>query len=216
MEITSINWWKVGFVALMFLAAVAVGFFLGRSTIEEQGEPIIKYLPGERIYDTTYVEKPIEVIMPVDTADIVAQCVRDGIYSELFPEKIKYIEVTKKDTTEIMKDWAAVRKYEETIFNNDTLGVCKVSSEVQYNRLKYVGYEFQPVTKTVTVPVYKIKKFTPFVGIGVTTMPSASVEAGYFINQSWGLSVEANYNLYSVKDVDLPNWTFGVKFMKEF
>ena len=113
--------WKILFYATVIIGIFILGFYLGRKTIDKPETKIeIQYLPGEVIRDTHYVDKPVISYKPVDTLGIIQQCIKDGIYSELWPTKTvtEYVEVSKADTTAIMNDWATKRCYTEELFND--------------------------------------------------------------------------------------------------
>jgi hypothetical protein len=192
--------WQLIFVTVLLVGVGLLCFFLGRSTVKNQKpEVIVEYVQGPTIHDTIKYPQPYAVIKPVDTLGIIQQCIRDGIYSELFPTKVitKYIEVTREDTTGIMEDWATKRKYTETIFDVDTLGRCVVNADVQYNRMVLVGYEYTPVIKTVKETNYIVRKFSPFIGVGAmvnpwdnTKAPMANATVGFFVKEKYGLQLQ--------------------------
>lgn len=188
-------------VIIGILIFSVIGFYLGRKTINS-GTPKteIVYIKGENITDSIPYPVPYEVIKPADTADIIRRCVRDGIYSELFPEKIitEYIEITKDDTTEIIRDWGTKRLYSEQIFDIDTVGQCTINASVQYNRLTLLSYSYIPVTKVTTITNTKVKLFSPYIGAGVLVNNDISdymnliptVSAGFFIKERYGINVQ--------------------------
>lgn len=188
-------------VIIGILIFSVIGFYLGRKTINS-GTPKteIVYIKGENITDSIPYPVPYEVIKPADTADIIRRCVRDGIYSELFPEKIvtEYIEITKDDTTEIIRDWGTKRLYSEQIFDIDTVGQCTINASVQYNRLTLLSYSYIPVTKVTTITNTKVKLFSPYIGAGVLVNNDISdymnliptVSAGFFIKEKYGINVQ--------------------------
>lgn len=189
--------WKILFYSTVALFLLTLGFFLGRMTIKEPETKIVtEYIKGETITDTLYYPKPYKVTEPVDTLHIIQQCIKDGIYKELWPERVitEYIEITKEDTTDIMKDWASKRYYSEILFNNETQGNCSFNAEVQYNRLKVLNYTFMPVTKTITETKYVTKAFSPFIGISYLTNPWDEVrnpmiqlDGGVFLKETYGI-----------------------------
>ena len=198
-------------VGILCLLSVIVGFFLGRSKMKDPKPQIVtEYVQGPTIHDTINKPVPYNVILPIDTVGIIQQCVKDGIYIELFPTKIitEYIEVTKEDTSVIMKDWATTRQYSETLFDVDTLGKCDINAEVQYNRLKYLSYDYTPVIKTVTITETKVKFFSPFIGAGVALNPwrtqvmdpMAGFSGGFFIKEKYGLQLQYNHVFYNRND----------------
>lgn len=195
--------WQLVFVAIVLVVIGVLCFFLGRSTIKVPAEKIkIEYVQGPTIRDTIKYPQPYIVERPIDTVDIIRQCIRDGIYTELFPTKTitEYIEVTREDTTGILEDWATKRHYSETIFDSDTLGKCVINTEVQYNRMRMLGYSYTPVYKVVTETNYIVKKFSPFVGIGgminpfdKEILPTCGLNAGFFIKEHYGFQLQYQY-----------------------
>lgn len=183
------------------LACLAIGFFAGRATKKETTKIEVRYEKGETIHDTVTITEPVEVEPVVDTASIIQQCIRDGIYAELFPNKTvidtQYIEVTREDTTAMLADWATAKTYNESLFDIDTLGRCDVSLTVQYNRLAALSYTYTPIQKTTTITTEKKRVVSPFIGLGVLTnptdfgnslMPSASV--GIYIVEHYGVTLQ--------------------------
>lgn len=201
--------WKYLFQAIVIFGIGLLCFYLGRKTIKEPAPKVItEYIKGETIHDSITVPVPYKVVEPIDTLGIIQQCVKDGIYAEMFPTKVitEYIEVDKSDTTTIMKDWATRRYYSEVLFDSDTLGTCKFDSEVQYNRLKVMSYEFTPVTKTITKTEYKVKVFSPFIKAGALINPwdekmnpMGDVGVGFFIKEKYGFDLEYQH-AFSSKD----------------
>ena len=199
----------------------ALGFYLGRKTIDN-GTPKteVTYIKGERITDSIPYPDPYYVSKPIDTANIIKQCVKDGIYTELFPEKTitEYIEITKDDTTAIMLDWATKRLYSETLFDIDTVGKCVVGATVQYNRLSLLSYDYTPIEKTVMITTNKVRLFSPYIGVGVfvdndfkdyfNIMPSAS--AGFFIKEKYGM------NFQYAKSLKTQNNFYGASLLYKF
>lgn len=170
------------------------GFFLGRSRIKTKEIIKTEYIKGDMIQDTIYSPTPIYVSRPIDTLNIIKQSIKDGIYKELWPEKVitEYIEITKEDTAKIINDWASLRAYEETLFDNDTIGNCNVKVEVQYNRLKYLSYNYEPITKIVTRNNYIVKTFSPFIGVGYMTNPydkTITLTGGAFYKEKHGIQL---------------------------
>lgn len=185
-----INKWKVGLISLLVILIMAAGFIIGRKTVKP-AKPEIIYQKGDSIRVEVPYPVPVEVIKPVDTVNIILACIRSGKYYELFPEKVKVrdsiIYVTKEDTSSVLLDWATERIYEEKMFDIDTVGKAVVRAKVQYNRLSWLNTSFTPVTKVVYKP-QPIKKFSPFVGGGISTMPAAVGEVGMFFEEKYGFS----------------------------
>lgn len=199
--------WKYVFYSIVIIGIGLLGFYLGRATIKKgKTKTEIEYVKGDVIRDTITMTIPYKVVVPPDTVGIIQKCIKDGIYSELFPTKeiTKYVEVTKEDTSAIMKDWASKRYYSETLFNIDTLGTCKINTQVQYNRMTVIGYEYTPVTKYITKTEYKTKMFSPFVGVGAILNPweeiknpTAVVNVGFYIKESFGIQMQYQHAFQS-------------------
>lgn len=193
----TVNQWKILFYIVCIFGILTLGFFLGRKTVKEPETKVeIQYLPGKPITDTCYIKEPYKVVVPVDTLGIIQQCIKDGIYQELWPTKIitEYIEVDKTDTSTIMKDWATKRFYAETLFNNTDYGSCKVNAEVQYNRMKVINYDYSPIKQTITETKYVAKSFSPFIGISYLTNPWDEVKnpimqlnGGFYLKEKYGI-----------------------------
>ena len=182
---------------LMMAAVLAAGFFAGRKTVYHETETNTVYLPGEPIEVEKEVPgKPIFVNVPPDTLDVIADCIRKGKFKELFPSitKDSIVYVTKEDTAAVLADWATERIYEQKIFDIDTIGSAIVKARAQYNRITWIGSTFTPVIKHTTVTEVVGKKYAPFVGAGITTMPEIVVNGGLYFDDKYGASVLYEYN----------------------
>lgn len=196
----SINWWKIALIIIMAFAIFGLGLYLGG---KKNNTPKVEYIPGEPITDTLYLPSPVEEVPPPDTLDIIKQCIKDGIYAELWPERVDTLYISDtcyipapEDTTRIIRDWATKRTYGEVLFNDDKQGYFDYSAEVQYNRLASFTYNFTPVTKEVTQVKAQTKFISPFVGIHYLTNPwddiknpSIQLNAGVFLKETYGISL---------------------------
>lgn len=211
------NWWKVGAIIVGTIALFILGIYIGKKTTKPKIVEKIEYITLPPQHDTI---PPIIIKETVDTADLIKQCVTDGIYQELFPEKIVYLTDTitfdKTDSTKIMQDWATKRDYEATLFDVDTLGKCDIKTSVQYNRLGNIDYTFIPVQKQTNITEVTTRKFLPYVGAGITTFPSAEIETGLFIDQSYGFALSGNYYFNPKKIDGIPKYSVGIKVFKMF
>jgi hypothetical protein len=212
--------WKILFHAIMITIFLVVGFYFGRTSIKDT-EPDVKieYLPGETIVDSFYIEKPYKVTEPIDTLNIIQQCIKDGIYEELWPSKIitEYIEIDKTDTSAIIKDWATKRTYNEMLFDNTEIGKCSFKAEIQYNRMRQMEYDFTPVNKIITETHHDIRLISPFVGISYLTTPWVEqknhviqINGGIFIKEKYG--IQAMYQRGFVDKNDYVGGGFLFKF----
>lgn len=182
---------KVLKVALLVLAFSVGSFFVGRKTVNmEPLPPEIIYEPGEPVIITKYEPKPYKVRVPADTANIILDCVKSGKFSDLFPVNVKdsIVYLSKEDTMAVIKDWATERIYAEKVFDADTVGSATMEAVVRYNRLQKFTTTFIPTQKTTTITNYVYKKYAPFAGVGVTTMPSYVVNAGMYFDDKYGAS----------------------------
>lgn len=207
---SKMNWWKFAVYAIVILGLFAGGFFLGRRTIKP-GKPDIVYVPGDSVSVEVPYPVPVYVSKPVDTLNVLLAIIKSGKYYELFPEKVRdsIVYVTPQDTSDVIRDWASERFYEEKVFDIDTVGSATVRAKTQYNRITFLGTTFKPVTKVVTE--YKpVNKYSPFVGVGLTTMPTVAGQAGMFFEDKYGFS-----GLYQY-DWQNKNHIFGAMFLLKF
>lgn len=201
------NIFKYGFYLIVFGLMFSSGFMTGRKTMKiPVPETKIEYRDSKPVHDTLWMpSKPRRVVAPVDTADIIKQCIADGIYKELWPKEKEYI--TKEDTAAVMKDWATKRYYSEKIFDSDSLGKLKIDAEVQYNRMKFTGYEFIPKVKTIEHTIYTVKKWSPFVEAGVMFGPwnehydrMGEIGGGVFYKDKFGAELKYQRGFVSKND----------------
>ena len=211
------NYWKIALIIVGIVGLFILGIYIGKKTTKPQ---IIEHTEYITLPPQTDTIPPIIIKETVDTANLIKQCIKDGIYQELFPEKIVYItdtlEFDKTDSTKVMQDWITKREYEATLFDVDTLGKCDIKTTVQYNRLGTIDYTFVPKQKQTTVTEVVTRKYLPFIGGGITTFPSVGVEAGLFINQSYGFSLDGSYYFNPNKIEGLPKYSVGIKVFKMF
>lgn len=200
-------------IILCIVAALAIGvicFFAGRSTIKTKTIKWTKYEKGEpiEIYKDSLV--PVYVNKPVDTLNVLLAAIQSGNFNDVFPKKDSLIYVTKEDSAAVILDWATERFYEEKLFDIDTVGTETVKMRVQYNRLQEISSKFVPVVKTVGEKEIIVKKYSPFVGGGITTMPAVVANAGMFFEDKYGISLMYEYN-WEVK-----KHAFGVTGLYKF
>lgn len=215
----NINWWKIGSIIGVGLLIFFLGLYIGKKTTKPKIVTETEYITLPPVHDTI---PPIvtTITKPVDTAKLIKQCVKDGIYQELFPEKIVYItdtlDFTSSDSTAIMLDWATKREYQATLFDIDTVGVCKLNTSTQYNRLGNLNYTFTPVQKQTTTTITQYRHLLPYFGVGITTFPSVNAQIGMFIDQSYGFAIQGIYN-YDYKNMPgIDKYNFGISLMKMF
>lgn len=198
--------WKILFFALIALLLIAGGFIAGRKTIKQpKPEVITEYITLPPVTDSIPYPQPYEVTKPVDTLNIIKQCIADGVYKELWPERVdtQYIAMTSADTLKIVADWATKRQYSKVLFDSDTLGRFVLDADVQYNRLNSLKYNYTPKQKATTETAYQVKAFSPFAGINAAYATDGTrdflvgVNGGAFINDKIGLQLSYQHSVYS-------------------
>ncbi len=152
-----------------------IGFMMGRSF---DPETVIEYFPGLPVNDTVFVPSPYEVVVP---AEPVLPLKPDTIYRDGRIDTI----VLEVDTAKIIADYVKENRYSINMFDSDTLGKLTVKASVQYNALQYVGYDFIPVTKTLTID--RARKFTPFTFVSYGARTGVGIGAGMYY-RDFGLS----------------------------
>lgn len=210
----TIKWLKIGGIILLISAIFLTGLFIGRKHTKVVEKEVIKYVTLPPIHDS--IPAPYPVKEKIDTINFLVDCVKKGVYQELFPNRKDTVYLTQKDTSELLKDWATERDYNVNLFDSDTLGTCTINTKVQYNRLGKIGYTFTPKQKQSIQYVEVKKNYIPFVGAGISTFPSVGAEVGMFFNQSWGFALEGNYFFNPNKIENMPKYDVGLKVVKMF
>lgn len=208
---STINWWKVIFIAAIAIGIFVWGFAMGRKTVKPTPPGPPTYSPGDTVTVQVPYPVPVAVNKPIDTANVILACIKNGLYYDLFPEKVRdsVIYVSKEDSSAVIRDWATERIYEEKVFDIDTVGSATVRAKTQYNRLTWLGATFVPMVKTVVEPQH-IKKYSPFVGAGVTTSSSVLGQAGIFFEDKYGFSGLYQYDWERNKHI------LGTSFLIKF
>lgn len=191
-----VNYWKIAVYCIAVIGIFALGIFTGRRTVRTE----VEYIKGDTVTDTLFLPQPVEEKHPVDTLGIIEQCIADGIYSDLWPERrdtLLYRDTiyvpTAADTSAILSDWATRRFYSDTLFNSEESGYLDYCAEVQYNRLLNFSYRHIPVTKHVTEIKDGSKILSPFIGMGYSVNtggdknPMLLLNAGLFVKEKYGI-----------------------------
>lgn len=197
---------------IITLVVFGIGVMVGQKYIKENIVTNTIYVPSEPIIDSVKILIPIKEIVPLDTLNIIKDCIEKEIYSELFPTKIieDTIYISKSDSVEIIKDWASIRHYSETLFDSDSLGKCNIDMKVQYNRLSDLKYKYTPVIKYEQTMYTKKSAISPFIGLGVSTSSNIMGQVGVFIQDDWGVSF-----LYN-KDFVTKSNNYGIVCLYKF
>ena len=202
----NLDWKKNTAYILVVFALLFIGFLIGRKTIDGETKTETKYVTLPPIHDTITEPYIVETKLQVDTGRIIQECIKNGLYYELFPYKEKIDTIfTSRDTAQIMYDWAATRRYKEILFDADTIGKCEIDVSVQYNRLDTMRYTYIPVQKQTEIKKESTRFMSPFIGVGVSTSVSPSTEigkhtsvdfeVGMFVNEKYGIGVEYQYEI---------------------
>lgn len=179
---------------------LALGFIIGRLTIPTKtiSNTITEYIPGATIRDSISYPVEVKVEVPSDP---------EYIYVPGEPQVV--------DTLAILADWILKRKYQEVLFDNDSIGKFTLRAEVQYNKLSLIDYDYNPIQRQTTVTTIKTKEklFTPFVFLGYNTGNYGSITGGLFI-KNFGIAYEG---VLKFNDNNLGNQYYhglklGVKF----
>lgn len=195
------NWWKIALIAFLALLVFGLGYYIGWKKDPEVITKVeVKYVELPPIHDSIPKPVPYKVVEPADTANIILACIKDGLYTELFPDKKDTIYVTKEDTTAVLKDWATERKYKETLFDSDTLGRFAFDATVKYNRLANFEYTFVPIQKQTETTIRTTRKFLPYLGAGLDTSGSVLGQGGMFFHQDAGFALQYRYDTQAKKN----------------
>lgn len=176
-------------IILIILIVGALCFFAGRSTVKKKTEIITRYEKGDTVKITKDSLVPVYTVRPIDTTNVLLAAIKSGKFNDLFPVRDSIVYVTPQDTSLALIDWATERVYNETLFDIDTVGTETVNLKVQYNRLQEINGFFVPVIKNVQTTEIYTKKFSPFIGCGVTTNSQAMANAGLFFEDKYGVSL---------------------------
>ena len=166
------------------LVGLAVGFFAGRATIQDK--TVVKYENGKTVADTIYSEKlaPYATNKP---GTPVLPMKRDTLWLDSVSHDVFVV-----DTAKIIATYTEKRSYKNTLFDNDTNGKLTVSSDVQYNALVKLGYEFTPIQKTTTITRTKI--IVPWIEIGYNSFGYVSAGGGvYYHDLGVGVRYETDF-----------------------
>lgn len=108
--------YKILIVLGVSLLTFLLGFVVGKKSIKVP-EPIVKiqtkYIKGETITQPVFIDKPL--LIPVDTIDLLTRCIKDGVYSELFPDRVDTVYTIPGDSLAMLNDWANIRHYEQLL-----------------------------------------------------------------------------------------------------
>ena len=126
----------------------AGGFFTGRKAIPVKVVEKTIYEPIPPIHDSIPYPVYIAETVPVDPAKIIQQCVRDGVFTELFPERIL------KDYRHFMSG----RGYEDTVYDKFFIKL----RNYKYGRVLYSLNVLILKIASLFMPGARFVRFFPF------------------------------------------------------
>ena len=157
---------KIAIMVCLFLVGFGLGTTMTRTSIKTE------YIKGETIIDSIpYAElKPVIVELPGET---------------IYIEDVEYLK-SDIDTAKIIAEYIKIKRYEQVLFDSDTLGMVKINLSVAYNSLRCLSYEFTPVTKHTTIT--KLRTYTPYLSTSINSFGIFGVGGGmYKKNVGYGL-----------------------------
>lgn len=187
------NWLKYTILGLtLSVILILTGIFVGRKTIKIP-DPIVEVKVDTLPPIKGTVDPPYRVessVIDIDTLDLFTYCIKNHLYDHLIPVMVDSVVVTQKvDTLSIISKYITRNKYTLNIFNNE-FGKLTVYPTVQYNELRDFQYEFLPYRTTVTNTVVKKVSFEPYLGIGIGTLGSGSIQLGVFTSNGFGSAIQ--------------------------
>lgn len=166
------------------LVGLVAGFSAGRATVQDK--TVVKYEKGKTISDTIYLGK----LVPYAT-NIPKSPVFPMKHDTLWVDSVSH-DVFVVDTAKIIATYIEKRSYKNTLFDNETNGKLIVSSDVQYNSLVKLGYEFTPIQKITTITRTKI--IVPWIEVGYNSFGYVSAGGGiYYYNLGFGARYETDF-----------------------
>lgn len=172
---------KASIIIVYGVICLAVGFFVGRSTIDTKTK--IEYVKGETItgsvsptqFEPIKEEKPDKPLLPYiqyrDTGSVRYMPIDSAAYAKL-----------------VIADYELKRTYKLTPFDNKTQGKLELFPVIQYNKLSALDYNFTPIIERQTI--YKTKVWQPFISGSYSTLNYINIGGGVFYHN---LGLEYQY-----------------------
>lgn len=183
-------------------------FILGRKSVKITEKIVTNYEKGDTIHLPSKIPDPLIIKENADTLGILTYCIHHGLCKSISDNDTVSVYVI--DTAKVFKDWSSKIVYSQELFNIDTVGVCKIETYTQYNRLGEINTTFIPVTKTIEIQREIKPKIEPFIGVGLFTNSSVSGQVGLFTGNGWGFSGQYQYS------ITMNNHSFSVFVLKKF
>lgn len=186
---------RAGCIIGLLLIVFGIGLITGRLT--RTAEPVIDYVPlpsvEGHVPSKTLVPKDIEyrdtiiyrwVYLPGPgiTPENHTKIESNGQIDTLPQPGIDSLQSIRAT----VEDWNAKRTYEQTLFDRADLGRITVHATVQYNELRQLSYNYEPVQKEVTY--IKQPVIQPFIRASYNTRETMTIGGGLYI-KNVGLDV---------------------------
>jgi hypothetical protein len=163
---------------VIIILILLVGIFIGSRSSFKEIKSEIRYLPSDTIRDTIVTQVLVKEVIPSKPIYLVDTLIINDTIIQVI------------DTSAIINDWITQRFYKDTLINSDTLGLLVLESEIQYNKLQNLNYEYSPIQKEINTTVTKVKWVEPYVMVGYGTNNNANFQVGLFIKQHFGISYQ--------------------------
>lgn len=161
---------------LAIAAALSLGFFVGRYSVEPTTVETIRYTQLPPIRDTVWKDS-IRLVSSVLTGPTVYVPVYIDRPDSLKHEPAVIDTVASIEAT--LADWRTKREYKATLFDRSDIGVLSLRASVQYNQLQNVKYDYLPMRREVVA----VPKWQPFVSARMTTFGTGSIGFGLMRNR---------------------------------
>lgn len=164
---------------LVVLIVFAVGFYLGRLTIETKEK--IVYKQGKTVTGQLNYFEPIELEGNLEDVPKIFWKT-----DTIIKENTIYLK-QEIDTVKILADFLIKREYDFNVFDDEN-GTLDIKQTIQFNQLQDFNYTFTPIHKEIIRP--KERVFEPFASVSYSTLNYFGVGGGCFYHN---LGLEYNY-----------------------
>jgi hypothetical protein len=185
---------NVKWVLIVIVAALFIGYFLGKSTVKVKTTTTIEYRHMPAVHVSIDAPPALSVHIPAVPQFIWRTDTVTG--------------VAVIDTAAILADWLLPRNYAARLIEDST-GTIDYSAMVQYNQLQNISLDYQPIQRTITTTKVITERWSPFLFVGGNSAGYATVEGGIFIRK-YGFSAEIGQNIF--RNERYIGGKFGMKF----
>ena len=169
---------KLAFLLGGLLLGLAIGFNLGRASLESKEE--IVYVKGETIQGSTSFEqsKLVKEEKPEQSQLPTKPVVKENLTTQIV------------DTAAIIAEYELRRSYAVLAFDNNKQGKLELYPTLQYNRLVGLDYNFTPIIQNNRT--IRSKVWRPFISGSYSTLDYIGFGGGIFYHN---LGFEYQYNI---------------------